>query len=386
MSGSVAPYDQADGARQTEERLAAIWGELLGLEGISRDDNYFDLGGDSALAVQLFGRIEREFGRKLPLAALFDAPTVARLARLLAAPAATGGAPSRVVALQPEGSLPPLFLLHDASGDVFGYRHLARRLDPAQPVYGIRAAGLDGECEPAASIEDMAADYLPVIRAVQPAGPYYLAGYCGGGTIAYEIAQQLWRAGAAVAFLGLLDTGNWSALPRASVRDRLSRQWQRLGFHAAAFARLDRPGRKRLWQEKVNIARARTPVWRGRLPRWLPRRGQPTPLAAVWAANDRACAQYRARPYPGRVTDFRLRWQYRRLRQPAAHWEGLAAGGCDVRVLPVYPATLLLEPYVAETASALRLALEAARRAAPAGAPVAAVRPHDGAPFIHARR
>ncbi|MGH9489526.1 MAG: thioesterase domain-containing protein [Terriglobales bacterium] len=358
-------------------RLAPLWREVLHLDQVGWDDDYFDLGGDSALAVELFARIAREFGRTLPLAVLFEAPTVRLLAALL--DEAGGAAPAaRVIALQPDGPLPPLFLLHDASGDVFGYRRLAQRLGPMQPVYGVRAAGLEGESDPAASVEAMAEAYLPAIRKIQPAGPYYLAGYCGGGTIAYEVAQQLVRGGEAVAFVGLLDTGNWSALPRATVWDRLRRQLERLVFHAAAFARLDGSARGRLWREKVKIARARVPVWRGRLPRWLRGGGdltRPNALAAVWTANDRACAQYRARPYPGRITDFRPRWQYQRYRQPAAHWERLAGSGCEVRTLPVYPATLLVEPYVAETASALRAALEDARREAVAGAVGERVRP-----------
>lgn len=354
-SGPSAP---SPAAADTAARLAAIWCELLGLDQVGPDENYFDLGGDSSLAVQLFARIEREFGHKLPLAVLFDASTVRAMSALLAE-AAPAARPPRVVTLQPEGSQPPLFLLHDASGDVFGYRHLARHLGPAQPVYGVRAAGLEGDCQPATSIEEMAADYLPAIRKIQPAGPYYLAGYCGGGTIAYEVAQQLVRAGQDVAFLGLLDTSNWSALPRASAWERLRQQLERLAFHTAAFARLDNAGRRRLWREKVKIARARIPIWRARMPRWSARL---SPLAAVWAANDHACAKYKARPYPGRITDFRPRWQYRRLRQPAAGWERLAGQGCNLRILQVYPATFLVEPYVAETAAALRSALEEAQR------------------------
>lgn len=356
----------------TAARLAAIWGELLGLEGIGPDDNYFDLGGDSSLAVQLFARIEQEFGRKLPPVALFEAPTIRTLSELLGGSAP--GFSGRVIPLQPDGCRPPLFLIHDASGDVFGYRALAQRLGPEQPVYGIRAAGLDGEAEPVLNVEDMAAAYVPAIRSVQPAGPYYLAGYCGGGTVAYEVAQQLVRSGQRVAFVGLLDTSNWSALPKATAPARLRKQAERLIFHFEAFARLNSFGKKLLWRQKVKILRARVPVWRGRLR--LPGAAAPRlSIAAVWAANDRACAQYRAQPYPGRVTEFRPKWRYRRLCHPLAGWESLARNGSEIRILPLYPATMLLEPYVADTAAALRLALEDARRAAEAS--LASLQPHD---------
>jgi phthiocerol/phenolphthiocerol synthesis type-I polyketide synthase E len=350
-------------------RLAAIWREVLGLDSVGPDDNYFDLGGDSSLAVALFSRIEREFGRRLPVVVLFEAPTISSLAALLADRASSFH--PRIVPLQAEGAWPPLFLLHDASGDVFGYRHLAQRLGPDQPVYGVRASGLDGEVEPAQSVEAMAAAYLPAIRSVQPTGPYYLAGYCGGGTIAYEVAQQLIRAGESVAFLGLLDTRNWSALPKATVGSRLRKQLERLSFHAQAFARLNASDRRRLWREKVKILRARVPVWRDRL-RVPGSKTARAPLPAVWAANDRACAEYRALPYPGRITEFRPKWQYRRLRHAAADWGQLAGGGATPCILPLYPATMLVEPYVAETAAALRIELERARQIRPRTVQIAA--------------
>lgn len=342
-------------------RLAAIWCEVLGLESVGPDENYFDLGGDSSLAVELFARIERELGSKPPLAVLFEAPTVRLLATRLANPASLS--PQQVVPIQPHGAGPALFLLHDASGDVFGYRNLARRLSMEHPVYGIRSVGLDGQTTPPTCIEQMAAAYIPAIRSVQPTGPYFLAGYCGGGTLAYEVAQQLVRVGEPVAFLGLLDTSNWSALPRATVWSRLRKQLERLNFHFQAFAALDGPSRRRFWQEKVKILRARVPVWRDRLKIPGGHSGR-RPVAAVWAANDRACALYTAQPYPGKVTEFRPQWQYRRLRRAEAGWGRLAAGGSEVRTLSLYPATMLVEPYVAATAAALQLELEIARRAA----------------------
>ena len=127
----------------TAGQLARIWQELLGVDSIAPDQNYFDLGGDSSVAVHLFAQIEREFKVKLPLATLFEAPTIEELSRVLRRQAPSSGW-SPLVAIQPEGSRPPLFCMHGAGGNILVYRDLARRLGSNQPFYGLQAPGLDG--------------------------------------------------------------------------------------------------------------------------------------------------------------------------------------------------------------------------------------------------
>ncbi|MGI0084076.1 MAG: alpha/beta fold hydrolase, partial [Nitrososphaerales archaeon] len=189
----------------TVRKLTRIWQEMLGVESIGLDENYFDLGGDSILAVQLFTRIEEEFCLKLPLATLFDAPTIRELAQILGrqVPATTS---SSLVAIQTAGSHPPFFCIHGASGNVLIYRDLSRHLGSDQPFYGLQSQGLDGNCPPLTRIEDMATLYLKEIRRICPHGPYFIGGYCMGGTIAFEVAQQLQAKGEHVALLALLDT------------------------------------------------------------------------------------------------------------------------------------------------------------------------------------
>ncbi len=186
-------------------QLTRIWQELLGLDSIALDQNYFDLGGDSALAVHLFTQIEKIFGVKLPLATLFEAPTIAELAQILSRETSPAGW-SPLVAIQTAGSRPPFFCVHGAGGNVLIYRDLARRLGANQPFYGLQALGLDGSCQPLTRIEDMATLYLKQMREVQPHGPYFLGGYCSGGTIAFEIAQQILAQGERVALLAMFDT------------------------------------------------------------------------------------------------------------------------------------------------------------------------------------
>jgi thioesterase domain-containing protein/acyl carrier protein len=188
-----------------ELQLIQIWKEVLGREQIDLRDNFFDLGGHSLLAVRLLNKVERLVGQKVPLSLLFQRATIEQLATTLRQP----GVPVReqsLVAIQPEGSRPPLFLVHSASGNVMSYVALARRLGREQPVYGLQARGLDPERKPATRVEEMAAEYLAELSTVQAAGPYHLGGWSMGGVIAFEMARQLRAQGERVASVVLIDS------------------------------------------------------------------------------------------------------------------------------------------------------------------------------------
>ncbi|MDX1485290.1 MAG: non-ribosomal peptide synthetase [Alphaproteobacteria bacterium] len=187
-----------------EAELQAIWAEALGRDRVALDDNFFLLGGDSLQAVELFLEIERRLGRRLPVAALFEAGTVAEMARLIEAEAPQGC----MVALQPKGSRPPFFCVHGNGGEVIGFYNLARHLGPDQPFYGIQAVGWDGSVVPFTRTRDMAAHYVAEMRKVQPKGPYLLGGYSFGGRIAVHMAAMLRQAGEEVALLALLDSNS----------------------------------------------------------------------------------------------------------------------------------------------------------------------------------
>ena len=181
-------------ANAGELQLLLIWEEVLGQQGLNVQDNFFEVGGNSLLAAHLFALIEQRTGRKLPLATLFRAPTVARLAQVVWEQQDSQSAPaswSSLVPIQPHGTRPPFFCVHAESGSVRDYHELMRGLGPDQPFYGLQARGLNGEEVGEPSYESMAAAYLREIRTVQPHGPYYLGGYCLGGDIAFEMAQQL---------------------------------------------------------------------------------------------------------------------------------------------------------------------------------------------------
>lgn len=202
----LAPVTKGHEARNELERmLLGLWQELLGKERIGVHQNFFELGGHSLQAARLGAEIGRLLGRKLPVAALFESPTIASLARRIAANHWVPAWKS-LVPMQPSGSKPPIFLVHGLCGEVFSFLELAQRLEPDQPVYGVQAIGFDGSAPKHLNIEQMATHYAAEMRSLQPDGPYHLCGYSMGGLIAYATAQELRRQGQQVALLALFDT------------------------------------------------------------------------------------------------------------------------------------------------------------------------------------
>jgi len=188
-----------------EKTLIDLWQDLLGVSPIDRTHDFFELGGHSLIAIRMFTRIEKIFGKRLPLATLFASPTVAGLADLLVR---DDFAPSwsSLVKIRSEGSRPPFFCIHSEGGNVLEYQKLAKYMDADQPFYGLQAKGLEGDHIVSLSVEEMAREYCKDIKRIQPKGPYYLGGYCLGGMVAYEMAGQLEAEGEKVGFLALLST------------------------------------------------------------------------------------------------------------------------------------------------------------------------------------
>lgn len=356
-----APATPGSTPGRLESAIAAIWSELLKVRNIGADEDFFDLGGDSLLAVRVFERMQALTGINLPLSALLTGPTITRQVAIFRAagarepgastvPSAIAGQEDKwspLVAIQPHGARPPLFLIHAIGGNVLNYVPLGRGLGAEQPVYGIQAIGLDGLTPPIASIHTMAACYIAEIQRVQPQGPYFLAGGSMGGLIAYEVARQLREQGESIGLLAMMDTrgpGYRHGVVRANLPSPVRMILSPLGT-------------VRRTLDALRVSRAR-------------RAGQPLPHALrhreIERAHYLALAAYRAQPCQGQITLFRVSEPRRSARNTEAlGWEGFARGGIEAIELPGNHDNLIEQPeLLRELRRVLERAQEAAKRVA----------------------
>lgn len=350
-----------------EIQLAKLWQEVLGVRAVSVRDNFFDLGGHSLLAVRLFAELDRLIGRQLPLATLFQAPTVERLAQVLRD--AQWNPPwSPLVPIKASGSRPPFYCVHGAGGNIVEFLHLSRYMADNQPLYGIQAQGLDGKAPWLERVEDMAALYIKEILAFQPQGPYYLGGSSFGGMIAYEMAQQLRAQGQAVALLALFDT-NGPGYPQylpgfGRGRRWLFRQRERFELHWSNWRLLEAGEARRefvqdkwericryLWKKQNRMRR----IWRELQTHW----SLPQALRQVNKSGRQASQKYAPQPYDGRITLFRASHQgYGIVHDRTLGWGSLAKGGLEIIDVPGYHGSIIREPRVRVLAEKLNQALQ----------------------------
>ena len=300
------PGDRDQPANLLELELIRLWRRLFQREHIGRHDNFFDLGGHSLLAARLATEIDQLLGCKLPIAYLFQSPTVESLARRISG---ENWAPpwSSLVPLQPQGSELPVFCIHGIGGDVYGFLDLARELAPDRPVYGLQAVGLDGRQPRHTTVEEMAAHYAREIRSLQPQGPCHLVGASLGGWIAYAVAQELTRQGSQVAMLGLLDTRATSDVPWIHYARVMGPYLaDRLRFHFKKFLSGPKAGRIHYLKQKINWLRIHLTRARANLP-VRPTAAAPAPAhdqSMMIDYFDAVATRYRPAKYAGDVTLF----------------------------------------------------------------------------------
>jgi acyl-CoA synthetase (AMP-forming)/AMP-acid ligase II/thioesterase domain-containing protein/acyl carrier protein len=308
----VAPAPTAPSSIEAE--VAALWRAVLDLPAINVDQDFFLTGGESLKAVQLFALVRDRFGVTLDLRHIFDeAATVAGMARLIEQARPEVGVrhrlPAGLVPIMSNGHRPPLFAVPGRDGDPGTFMNLGHVLDPEQPLYAFESRGLDGGCAPLDRIEDIAADHLAKIRAVQPRGPYYLTGMCFGGRVAYEMARQLEGTGESIGLLIMLDPSapftDAQGRPRGAApvgtvvhqRTRLPRfVLRRMRMHARAMVRLR-------GKERIAYLHAKLGVLFGIVRQRDLFRGDRSELGmvAVREANRSAGRRYLPGPYFGPV-------------------------------------------------------------------------------------
>lgn len=358
----VAPRDPL------ELQLTKIWELVLGRSPVGVTENFFDAGGHSLLAVTLFSRIERALGRQLPLVTLYQHATIEGQAAVLRD--AGWQAPwDCLVPLQPGGSRPPFYLVHGVGGNILWCRDLVRRLGADQPCYGLQAQGLDPEKPTHDRVEAMASHYLQQVRNLQPAGPYYLGGFCMGGMIAFEMGRQLEAAGERVGMVALMEAHgpDYFLDPADDVQYFYEERTlgQRLLTNLARLRTLPPAQRGELLRSKVALVRERLGVLlSGLVSRVLLGLGHRTLAALHRVHQANIDAQIRYRPegrLSGRIDLFRCEKQplgnYRY--DPLHGWGPFAAGPIQVHTVPGWHSTLLHEPHVSVFAQLLRDALRA---------------------------
>lgn len=329
-----------------EIQLARIWQEVLGIQSIGARDNFFELGGNSLLAVKLFTQIQKRFAQKLPLATLFQSPTIEQLASILSQ-SNISVSWSSLVTIQPGNrGKRPLFFIHALGGNVIGYQTLVRYLGKEQPIYGLQAQGLDGKQPPHTSIEDMASHYIQEIRTVQPHGPYLLGGFSSGGTIAFEMARQLVAKGEYVALLAMFDTYN----PCLYINNP-----SLLHTVYAYFMSLLQLGAADKWNyflAKVNwFQSVLTGKPNSKFDLWnehsFTKDSNPYNMELIEAVKQATMADYISQPYAGRITLFTTKEVLRWCRfKPCRGWDGMAKQGVEIHNVPGTHLSMLGEPSV----------------------------------------
>jgi thioesterase domain-containing protein len=336
----------------TEQQLQLIWQRELGHNAIGVTDNFFEVGGNSLIALQIFNQIRVRYGRDLPLSTLFECGTIERLAQVVGQETHQS-AWSSLVPIQPVGQKIPIFCIHPVRGNILCYRRLSYHLGSDQPFYGLQAQGLDGKQPPLHRIENMAAKYIKEIRTVQPNGPYRLAGYSLGGMVAFEMAQQLQEQGQRVNLLALFDTYGHRSIVKMKNFNTLSLD-RKVRLHWKNAVQLNPKKQLAYFFEKI-----RQRVQKLLIKLYL-RLGIKLPaslrLNAIHDARLEAAHTYVPRPYPGRLVLFRAT---KVSADPTLGWDGLATGGIEVYDVPgkhntIETEGMLTEPHVSVLAEKLK--------------------------------
>lgn len=337
-----------------ELRLMEIWEELLEVTSVGRNDDFFERGGHSLLAVQMVSRVEAELGHSLPLSALLRAPTIAGLADILRG---TGAAPSEPAAIpiRTRGSKPRLYCIPGAGGTSIMFHQLGRHLGNDQPLYGLDSRPFFEGRVGRTSIEEIASDAIELLLQSQPEGPYRLCGFSAGGLVAYEMAQQLRDQGREVGLVVLLDTFNPHALP--FFRRRAIRQWQRLRSLSlagqVAYVRTRLSHRLRSVVKRLRIGMDyRKRERQGMVPQGLMQE-------RLMAVQSRAAYQYVPKPYPGRVALIRSvqRLETQQFSSDDFGWGSLISD-LEVYHLPALHHEMVREPHVQHLARVLQSCLD----------------------------
>jgi amino acid adenylation domain-containing protein len=329
-----------------EKLVAGIWAEALHMDSVAMDDNFFDLGGHSLIAVQIMTRLEKETGKLLPIAALFEWPTVRQLSHFLQLGNISASWDS-LVPVKPFGSKPPLYIIHGDGLNVMIFNSITKHMDINQPVFGLQPKGMNGIDEPDESMEEIAAYYIARISEHNPNGPYCLAGYSFGGIVAFEMAKQLEKMGKDVKLLAMFDTnvGNIEYLEPGIKRvfKKIQIQFPKMVFIVSSLRK--HPGNILAYQWLVAKRKWRTMLAKaGIVKENGPEKISPYEKLVI-KKHLAAYEKYIMSAYAGRIDLFRVQKRFYFLDDPVfLGWKPLAGKGVSIHEVPGDHRSFLLPP------------------------------------------
>jgi len=344
----TAPKDEI------ETQLVKIWERVLKIKPVGTQDDFFALGGNSLLAAQLFAQVEKTLGKKLPLATLFQAPTIEQQADFIRQ---EDWVPdwSSLVALRTGGYKPPLFFAAPVGGNVLSYRDLMMQLAHDQPCYGLQAVGLDGVQTPLRSVTEVAAHYIKEILTLQPDGPYHLCGSSFGGLVAYEMAQQLHDMGKYVALAVMFDAYGPNYPTRLPSTSRLRRKTfkvlRRIDTHVSNLLATNWKGRRIYFQAKIPKLYMRlSRRFHNKIEQVLhPVPSQLRHIRAVHMGAAKRKRRYMREPrrFPGRLVLFRAEKQPLGIYpDPKLGWGAVVGDDIEVYEIPGHHTSIIYQPRV----------------------------------------
>ncbi|MBS1973319.1 MAG: amino acid adenylation domain-containing protein, partial [Bacteroidetes bacterium] len=346
---------------ETEKIVAEIFSGALGLAEISIDDDFFELGGHSLIAIQVMKRLEEKTGVLIPITSLFEAPTIRKLSLLLL-PDKKFVSWKTLVPIKPEGTKPPLYIVHGSGLTVMIFNSLATGLSPDQPVYGLQAQGLNGE-ELLDTIEEIAAFYVSEILNQNPNGPYSLGGYSFGGKVVFEMAKQLKAVGKEVKLLAIFDTNvaadDHFLTTSERWKKKLIRQFPKALFIIKSFAK--DPAGIIKYQFNFFLARLRGIFEKAGWLQPLPTEEEQLSVHAkrINEIQYKAFLNYRLTPYDGTVDLFRTTQRLYYLDDPEyLGWKQYALKGVNVHDIPGDHKTFLSGTNYVELAKILQQCLD----------------------------
>lgn len=339
-----------------EKLVSDIWCDVLNLPAISIYDNFFEIGGHSLSAVQIMARLEKETGHRLPLASLFESPTIESLALLLQMDGKSITWDS-LVPIRPKGSKTPLYIVHGGGLNVLLFNTLAIHMDPEQPIFGLQAKGLNGIDTPLDKLEDIATHYVSEIIKQNPDGPFALAGYSFGGIVAFEMAKQLQAIGKEVKVLALFDSyANQSAYayPRhirvlKKIRSYIYR------FLYTFILLLKNPISTFKYKTRMINMKLKTFYWKLNYGKFKDQVGFFGYSVEIDNMNQKAADNYFLRPYNGKIDLFRAKVRTYYMEEPKyLGWKKYALKGVQVHDIPGDHNYIFAPPNDKEFASVLQ--------------------------------